>query len=161
MKKYLFTLLVIICCTHTYGQSITLINLINLTSLNNQQAGDNLTSAKTWHLQYGEELNGFVVEHYQTTAPQDKIETIIIGTGFKTASGSVLRTVSYVCPNVQNVINMVAQTKTSGLTMFFQGSDKLDNIYIYDNFLYHMVVRLSIGNNKATIDISQKQVFAE
>jgi hypothetical protein len=161
MKKYLLTLIVYLCCTHLHAQSISLLNLINLTSLNNTQAGTTLTSGKVWYMQYGEELNGFVVEHYQSMAQPVKKETIIIGTGFKTASGSVLHTVSYVSPNAQDVINLVGQIKTSGLAIFFQGSDAKDNIYIYENFLYHMVVRLALNNSKGVIDITQKQVFVE
>ncbi|MDB5003119.1 MAG: hypothetical protein JWQ34_1344 [Mucilaginibacter sp.] len=161
MKKYLLTLLVYLCCVHSYGQTISLFNLINLTSLNNLQAGSNLTSGKTWCLQYGEQVNGFLIEHYQTPGFTNKKETIIIGAGSKTSSGSILHTVSYITPNTQDVINLVKQTKISGLTMFFQGADKLDNIYIYENFLYHMVVRLSLDNSKGVIDVTQKQVFVE
>jgi hypothetical protein len=161
MKKYLLTLLVYLCCTQLHAQSISLLNLINLTSLNNAQAGTTLTSGKQWYMQYGEELNGFVVEHYQSMAEPVKKQTIIIGQGFKTASGSILRTVSYVSPNPQDVINLVGQTKTSGLAIFFQGSDVKDNIYIYENFLYHVVVRLALDNSKGVIDITQKQVFVE
>jgi hypothetical protein len=152
MKKYLLTLLVYLCCTQSYGQTISLLNLINLTSLNNVQAGSNLTSGKTWGLQYGEEVNGFLIEHYQTPGFTNKKETIIIGAGFKTSSGSILRTVSYVSPNMQDAINLVGQTKIS---------DQKDNIYIYENFLYHMVVRLSLDNSKGVIDVTQKQVFVE
>jgi hypothetical protein len=161
MKKYLLTIIVYLCCTHLHAQRITLLNLINLTSLNNAQAGNTLTSGKTWQMQYGEELNGFVVEHYQTLAPQNKIETIIIGTGFKTASGAVLHTVSYISPNTQDIMNLTGQAKASGLIQNFRGSDKLDNIYIYESFLYHMVVRLAIDNSKGVIDITQKQIFVE
>jgi hypothetical protein len=161
MKKYLLTLIVYLCCTHLYAQSISLLNLINLTSLNNAQAGTTLTSGKVWYMQYGEELNGFVVEHYQSMSQPVKKETIIIGSGSKTATGAILRTVSYVSPNSQDVINLVGQTKTAGLTIFFQGSDAKDNIYIYDNFLYHVVVRLALDNNKGVIDITQKKVFVE
>jgi hypothetical protein len=161
MKKYLLTLLVYLCCTQLHAQSISLLNLINLTSLNNAQAGTTLTSGKVWYMQYGEELDGFVVEHYQSMSQPVKKETIIIGKGFKTANGSILRTVSYVSPNAQDVINLVGQTKISGLAIFFQGSDVKDNIYIYENFLYHMVVRLALDNSKGVIDITQKQVFVE
>jgi hypothetical protein len=161
MKKYLLTLVIYLCCAHVYGQSLSLLNLINLTSLNNEQAGNTLTSAKTWHMQYGEELNGFVVEHFQTSAVQNKTETIIIGTGVKTSSGAILHTVSYVSPNPQDVINLTGQAKTSGLIRNFRGSDKKDNIYIYESFLYHMVVRLAIDNSKGVIDVTQKTVFVE
>jgi hypothetical protein len=161
MKKYLLAAMILICSSQLHAQSITLLNLINLTSLNNTQAGTTLSSNKVWAMQYGEELNGFVVEHYQTTAQPVKKETLIIGTGFKTATGSVLHTVSYISPTIQDVINLVGQTKLAGLTMFFQGSDQKDNIYIYENFLYHVVVRLAIDNSKGVIDVTQKYAFAE
>jgi hypothetical protein len=161
MKKYLLTLIIYLCCTQLRAQSISLLNLINLTSLNNAQAGNTLTAGKVWYMQYGEDLNGFVVEHYQSAAQPVKKETTIIGQVFKTASGAILRTVSYISPNTQDVINLVGQTKISGLSLFFRGSDAKDNIYIYDNFLYHMVVRLSIDNTKGVIDVTQKKVFVE
>jgi hypothetical protein len=161
MKKCLLTVIILVCVTRLHAQSITLLNLINLTSLNNAQAGTTLTNNKVWAMQYGEELNGFVVEHYKTTEQPVKKETIILGAGFKTATGAVLHTVSYVSPTIKDAINLVGQTKTAGLTMFFQGSDKKDNIYIYENFLYHVVVRLAIDNSKGVIDITQKHVFAQ
>jgi hypothetical protein len=161
MKKYLLISLLFLCCDHLHAQSITLLNLLNLANLNNAQAGSTLSANKVWAMQYGEDLNGFVVEHYQTTAQPVKKETIIIGQGFKTATGSVLHTVSYVSPKIQDVVNLLGQTKTAGLTRFFQGSDPKDNIYIYENFLYHVVVRLSINNVKGVIDITQKHVIAQ
>lgn len=161
MKKYLLLVLFYLCCNPLRAQSITLLNLLNLANLNNAQAGNTLTANKVWAMQYGEELNGFVVEHYQTTAQPVKKETIIVGTGFKTATGSVLHTVSYVSPTIQDVINLVGEAKKAGLNMFFQGSDPKDNIYIYDNFLYHVVIRLAINNSKGVIDITQKHAFTQ
>jgi len=161
MKKLLLTVAIYLCCTHAFGQSINLLNIINLTDLNNDQAGSILTANKIWALQYGEEINGFVVEHYQTTSKLTKKETIIVGQGTKTLSGGVLRTVSYVSPNTQDVINLVGRAKGQSLVKNFRGSDRTDNIYIYENLLYHMVVRLSLKNDKAVIDITQKQIFVE
>ncbi|MFD2863912.1 hypothetical protein [Mucilaginibacter antarcticus] len=161
MKKYLLIVLFYLYCNQLQAQSISLLNLINLANLNNTQIGSTLTSNKVWAMQYGEELDGFVVEHYQTTAQPVKKETIIGGVGFKTATGSVLHTVSYVSPNVQYVINLVAETKKAGLNMFFQGSDARDNIYIYESFLYHVVIRLAINNSKGVIDITQKHALVQ
>ena len=162
MKKYLLTIAIYLCCTQVFGQSINLLNLINLTSLNNEQAGSTLTANKTWALQYGEDINGFVVEHYQTTGvSQNKKETIIVGQGTKTANGGILRTVSYISPKAQDVINLTTQAKDQGLIQNFRGSDRNDNIYIYENILYHMMVRISHNNDKAVIDITQKQIFVE
>lgn len=162
IKKYLLTIAIYLCCTQVFGQSINFLNLVNLTSLNNEQAGSTLTANKAWALQYGEEIKGFVVEHYQTTGvPQNKKETIIIGQGTKTANGSVLHTVSYISPNTRDVLNLTTQAKGQGLIQNFRGSDSTDNIYIYENILYHMVVRISLNNDKAVIDITQKQIFVE
>ncbi|MES2809009.1 MAG: hypothetical protein V4619_10315 [Bacteroidota bacterium] len=161
MKKYLLIVLFYMCCNQLHAQSITLLNLLNLANLNNAQIGTTLSANKVWALQYGEELNGFVVEHYQTTAQPVKKETIICGTGFKTATGAVLHSLSYVSPTIQDVINLVGETKKAGLNMFFQGSDPKDNIYIYENFLYHVVVRLAINNSKGVIDITQKHALVQ
>ncbi len=161
MKKYLLIITLFACCINARGQSISLINLTNLTSLNNQQAGETLLSGKVFKLQYGEEMKGFIVEHYQTTAPANKLETVIIGDGFKMASGAILHTASYVSANPQNVINLIGQTKGANLKLTFTGSDRQDNIYIYDSFLYHVIMRIAINQSKAVVDVSQKQVFAE
>jgi hypothetical protein len=162
MKKYLLTFAIYLCCAPVFGQSIHLLNIINLASLNNEQAGSTLTANKTWALQYGEEVNGFVVEHYQTTGvSQNKKETIITGQGTKTATGGLLRTVSYISPNTQDVKSLTDQAKGQGLIQNFSGSDRTDNIYIYENILYRMVVRISLNNDKAVIDITQKQIFVE
>lgn len=161
MKKCLLILLFYLCCNQLHAQSITLLNFINLVNFNNDQAGTTLTSNKVWAMQYGEDLNGFVVHHYQTTAQPVKKETIITGTGVKTATGGALYTVSYISPRVQDVLNLVGQSKQAGLTMFFQGSDPKDNIYVYENFLYRMVVRIAIDNSKGVIDVSQKHVVVE
>jgi hypothetical protein len=161
MKRYFLIPLLCFCCVHLYGQSITLLNLINLTNLTNTEAGQTLTAGKTFQLQFGEQVDGFVVEHYQTLAPANKLETVIIGTGFKTSSGAVLHTVSYVTGNTQNVVNLVGQSKGSGLSLTFTGSDAEDNIYIYDSALYHVIFRINFNQTKGVIDISQKQIFVE
>ncbi|WP_214069968.1 hypothetical protein [Mucilaginibacter sp. dw_454] len=162
MKKCLLTIAIYLSCAHAFGQSTSLLNLINMTSLNNEQAGNNLTANKAWALQYGEDQNGMVVEHYQTTGVvQNKKETIILGQGYKTANGGILHTISYVSPNPQDVINLAGQAKASLLIQNFRGSDKDYNIYIYESILYHMVVRISLNNDKGVIDITQKQIFVE
>lgn len=161
MKKLLLTIAVYLCCAHAFGQTINLLNIVNLTGLNNDQASSTLTANKAWALQFGEEVNGFVVEHYQTTATKTKKETLIIGQGTKTQNGGVLRTVSYISPNTQDVINLTGQAKGLGLIQNFRGSDRSDNIYIYESILYHMVVRISLNNDKGIIDITQKQIFVE
>ncbi|HTH81741.1 MAG TPA: hypothetical protein VL490_02325 [Mucilaginibacter sp.] len=159
MKRLLIVICLYFACSQTYGQSITLLKLINLFNLTDEQVASDLLSSKVFTLQYGEEVNGFVVKHYQTNAHPDKMETVLVGTGFKAIGGAVLHTISYVSNNTQNTINLMGQARAYGFSLTFQGVDHDDNIYIYDNFLYHMVVHISINNTKSAIDISQKQMF--
>ena len=160
MKKYLLVVFLYLCGINVHAQSIALDNLINLTSLTNQQAGETLTAGKVFKLQYGEEVNGFVVQHYQTNAPGNKLETVTVGVGFKLANGVILHAVNYFSADPKNITNLISQTKSNSLTLSFQGADKDDNIYIYDNFLYHVVIRLRLDQTKGIIDVTQKQVFA-
>lgn len=162
MKKILL-LLVVIISWHiaARAQSISLLNLTNLTSLNNKQAADDFAARKAFRLQWGEEVGGFLIETYQTQAPRNKVETVTVGRGFKLASGGVLYTVSYVSADPQHVLNLMEQSKSINVKQTFQGSDTTDNIYIFDSFLYRMTVRMSFDRSRSSIDISQKQVFIE
>jgi len=161
MRKFLLALLILGWGASAGAQSISLLNLMNLTSLSNQQAADDIAARKVFKLQYGEEVDGFLIEAYTTTAPANKLETIIVGRGFKLASGGVLHTASYVSANPKNVINLMKQVKGANLKQNFHGADNKDKIYVYDSILYHMVVRMSLDGTRSTVDISQKQVFIE
>lgn len=161
MRKLLLALLLLGCGASAGAQSISLLNLTNLTSLNSKQAADDFAARKTFKLQSGEEIGGFLVESYQTLAPRNKLETVVVGKGFKLASGGVLHTVSYVSADPQNVINLMGQIRSINVKQTFHGADEFDNIYIFDSFLYHMLVRMSFDGTRSTVDISQKQVFVE
>jgi hypothetical protein len=161
MRKLLLALLILGCGASAGAQSISLLNLTNLTSLNSKQAADDFAARKTFKLQSGVEIAGFLVESYQTLAPRNKLETVVVGKGFKLASGGILHTVSYVSADPQNVINLMGQSKSINVKQTFHGADQFDNIYIFDSFLYHMLVRMSFDGTRSTVDISQKQVFVE
>ena len=161
MKRSLLILSLFFCCIGVRAQTISMFELINLTSLTATQIDNYFLSTKTFKLQFGEEVNGNVLKHYQTTSSANKQETVITGSGYKTASGSILYTVSYVTSDPQNIINMVTQTKAVNLKLSFQGADKSNNIYIYDNFLYHVVIKLNFSQTNGVVDITQKQVFVQ
>jgi hypothetical protein len=161
MRKLLLALLLLSCGASVGAQSISLLNLANLTSLNSKQAADDFAARKTFKLQSGEEIGGFLVESYQTLVPRNKLETVVVGKGFKLASGGILHTVSYVSADPQNVINLMGQIRSINVKQTFHGADQYDNIYIFDSFLYRMVVRMNFDGTRSTVDISQKQVFVE
>ncbi|HEY0244697.1 MAG TPA: hypothetical protein VGC01_03965 [Mucilaginibacter sp.] len=161
MKRSLIILCLFFYCAGARAQSISLLELVNLTSLTSSQIENYFTSKKLFKLQLGESVNGFVLKHYQTSGKQGKVETIITGTGFKTASGAILYTVSYITGDPQNIINMVDQTQKVNLKLSFQGADPANNIYIYDNFLYHVVIKLNFSQTLGTVDVTQKLVFVQ
>ena len=161
MKKFLLIALVYFCSTTVYSQSIGLLDLTNLTSLKSGQVEDYFAAGKVFKQQFGEDVNGFVVKHYQTTSKANKSETVLTGGGFKAASGVILYSVSYVTSDPQNIINLINQTKNVSLKLTFQGADQSNNIYIYDNYLYHVIFKLSFNQTAGTVDITQKQVFAQ
>lgn len=161
MRKLLLALLILGWGASAGAQSINLLNLMNLTSLNNKQAADDIVARKAFKLQYGEEIDGFLIEGYATTAPSNKVETIIVGRGYKLASGGILHNISYASANLKDVINLMGQVKAANLKQNFHGSDGKDNIYIFDNFLFHVVMRISYDGTRSLIDISQKHVFVE
>jgi hypothetical protein len=161
MKKYLLILIIFGSCIKTYGQSISLLDLANLTSLKSNQVDDYFINGRIFKLQYGEQVNDFLVKHYQVISKTNKQETVLTGTGFKTSSGAILYTVSYVTNDPQNIINLINQTKSVALKLTFQGADETNNIYIYDSFLYHVVFRLTFNQTSGTVDITQKIVFAQ
>jgi len=160
MNKYLLILLLFFGSATTYGQSISLMDLANLTSLKAEQIDNYFIAGKVFKLQMGEDVNGFLVKHYQA-GKASKSETVLTGAGFKVASGVVLYTVSYVTSDPQNIINLINQTKGIGLKLTFQGADQTKNIYIYDSYLYHVIFKLSFNQTTGSVDISQKQVFAQ
>ncbi len=159
MRKFVLALVVMALTLTANAQSISLMNLANLTSLNNQQAADDINARKQFKLQSGGEADGFLVETYQTTAPRGKVETIVVGMGYKLASGGILHSVTYTSANPQDAINLMGQAKSINVKQSFHGTDAQDNIYIFDSFLYRMVVRIRLDGSRAVIDISQKQVL--
>jgi len=161
MKKLLLIALFYFCSTTVYSQSIGLLDLTNLTSLKSEQVDDYFVARKVFRLQFGEEVNGFMVKHYQTNSKTSKQETVLTGGGFKAASDLILYSVSYVTSDPQNIINLINQTKNIGLKLTLQGADQSNNIYIYDNDLYHVVFKLKINQTAGTVDITQKQVFTQ
>ncbi len=159
MKKFVLAVAIMALGASARAQNINLLNLTNLTGLNNKQAADDIGARKLFKLQSGEEIDGFLVETYQTQAPRNKVETIVVGKGYKLASGGVLYTVTYTSANVQDVINLMGQAKSINVKQTFHGADAYDNIYIFDSYLYRMVVRIRLDGSRSIIDISQKQVL--
>jgi len=159
-KKPLLILLLFFACINVYGQSVDLLDLTTLASLNSNQVEGYFSSGRVFKLQCGEDVNGFLVKHYLATPKPNKQETILTGAGYKSATGVVLNTISYVTNDPKNIINLINQTKTVGLKLTFQGADGRNNIYVYDSQLFHVVIKLSYNQTFGALDMTQKEVFS-
>lgn len=159
MKKFVLAVAIMALGASARAQSISLLNLTNLTSFSNRQAADDLAARKIFKFDSGEMVDGYMEESYISTVLNNKMEKIIVGKGHKLATGAVLHTVSYYSADRKNVVNLMNQYKSIGVKPTFRGADASDNIYIFDSYLYRMTVRISLDKTRSILDVSQKQAF--
>lgn len=157
MKKYCLIALLFCICTSTYGQSISFFDLTNLTNLTDGQAHTYLTLGNVFKHDYLEEKDGKKIEHFRSKSTKVKEQSITIGENTKLSNGTVLRTVTYDTRDPQHIVNLIAQARRSKLIMKFQGVDKLNNIYKFDNDFYFITMLISTTENKGQVVVTQKE----
>lgn len=148
-------------CTVARSQSIGLLELMNLTSLKAEQIDDYFLSGKSFRYHSSQQQGELTIKHYRTFEKNAIPEEVITGQGVKTPSGAYLYTASYLSGDAQYIINLINQTKSVALKLFFQGSDAQWNIYIYDSSLYHVVFKLNFAQTAGTVDVTQKVAFTQ
>lgn len=156
MKYYLSILFFVFLSAGVYAQSMSMPELTNLATLTNDQAHNALTYGKPFKRLYWEDLNGHPLVHYRAGATPDKFENIIVGNGTKTPEGIFLHTVTYTTTNTKYILNLIAQAKSTGLNVNFEGADAYNNIYLFDNFLFTVKIYINTDNKQGSVEISQK-----
>lgn len=157
MKKYLLIALMTCCCVNVFSQSITLNDLINVSNLPNGEAHNYLVLNKGFKNEYLQDVNGNTMEHLHKVAGNKQQETVIIGECTRLSNGSVLRTVVYKSQTTQHLFNLITQAKNAGLKMSMQGADAVNNIYLFDNDLYHIVIFVNRNNTFGSVEVKQKE----
>ncbi|GAA3981166.1 hypothetical protein [Mucilaginibacter dorajii] len=157
MKKYLFITLLCLGCADLFGQSITINDLTNLTSLANEDAHNYVVLSKGFKKEYTQVVDGNVVEHLKKAGADKKEESVEIGEFVKLSSGAILRTVTYKTSTAVQVFNLMTQAKSSGIRMRFQGVDVKNNIYLFDNDFFHITMYISRDNTNGFVQVKQKE----
>lgn len=157
MKKYLAILIVFVCSTGAYAQSISFNELTSFTNRTNNEVFDYLSDGRVFKQEYLEDVNGQMLDRFKNIHDSQKLETIVFGKFSKTTDGSVLRTINYSSTEPQDLINLISQVKRAGFDQLLRGVDARSNIYIFDNNFYHVVVNLSLAKNINTLEIQQKE----
>ena len=157
MKKYLLAILTLCFSAATYAQSISFAELTNFTSRTNGEVYEYLTDGRVFKQEYSQDVQGQKMDHYKNIHTQQKVETIVVGKYYKAADGSAIRTVNYTSTEPQDIINLIGQIKKSGLDQILHGADAKNNIYIFDNNFFHVIVNLSVAKNAGSVEIAQKE----
>ncbi|WP_295719628.1 hypothetical protein [Mucilaginibacter sp.] len=157
MKKYLFLVVTCFCCVDLFGQSVTVNDLTNLVNLSNADAHNYLVLSKGFKKEYTQDVGGNIVEHLHKGGPVNKGEAVVIGVGTKLSSGTILRTVTYTSAITKDIFNLITQAKRLGLDMKFQGADSVNNIYLFDNDFFHIVMLISRDNSSGSVEVKQKE----
>lgn len=157
MKKTVAVFLLMCLAAGLKAQSISFFDLTNLTNLSEGQAHTYLVLGGVFKHEYQEEVNGKKLEHFRSRSNKVAPQTIVIGQNEVQANGTVLRTVTYTTQDPQDIVNLIAQSKRSGMVLKFQGQDQDNNIYKFDNEFYDIVMLISTNNNKGSVQVTQKE----
>lgn len=153
--KRLPLILLLFTCNYVRAQSLTLNDLTNLAQLTNGEAHNYLVHARTFKRDYVQVIDGKQIEKYKGTDDTTKREMITIGDGQKLVSGQLLRNVYYATNNRKFLLNLVNQAKQSNFKLSFTGMDASNNIFMFDDDLYHIII--NVGRAKGTGSVSVKQ----
>ncbi|HAL83172.1 MAG TPA: hypothetical protein DCO83_13860 [Mucilaginibacter sp.] len=160
MSKHLILILLLLLCTSgMYAQSIKFSDLVYFTSLSNGEVYNNLIQGKAFRQDYTEDENGQELEYFKNIANKPNTEEIITGSFTKLYDGTKLRTIVYTSTDGQNIINMISQAKRYGLELKFRGTDASNNIYLYDNNFYHVSIYLKLDKTSGMVEIKQKELL--
>jgi hypothetical protein len=154
MKKLFTFLFLVFCAVSAKAQSLSLTDITNLATLNTSDANNFLTQGKPFKENFEQKVKDNTLKHYISTA--SKAETIVIGDGFKSDAGTFLHVVNYTTTQRKYLLNLIAQAQSAGLAKNFEGTDRFNSIYVFDNYLYTVRIFLKNGSTSGTIEVKQR-----
>src|ERR1700759_1714608 len=155
MRKALAIFILFFCGMAAHGQSLSMSDLTNLATFNMDDANNFLVIGKPFRQKYMQDINGRTLHHYQGSTPASKSETIVVGDGFVTGSGTLLHKVSYTTTTIKYITALMGQAHAFGLNRIFKGSDRYNNIFVYTNNLYTVRIFVKNDNSEGTIEVKQ------
>jgi hypothetical protein len=155
--KYIAILFLLVIGAGAQAQSANLPQLINLATLNGDEAHGYLTQGLPFKMLYTQDVDGLKIDDYEYGNSATNKETVTIGKGVKTNSGVFLHTMVYTTTQPKYILALIAQTKKTDLTKIFVGSDITKSIYLYDDQLFTVNFYINIDNTLGTVEIRQKE----
>lgn len=155
MKKTLIISFLFFCGMAARAQSLSLSDLTNMATFDMGRANVFLTQGKPFKQIYMEDKGKLVIHHYKGITPASKCETVVVGDGFVTASGTLLHTVTYTSTQTKYILNLLGQAHAAGFNRSFLGADAYKKIYVYANGLYTMRIFINLDNSSGTIEVKQ------
>jgi hypothetical protein len=155
MKKTLLVSFLIIYGITVQAQSLSLSDLTNMATFDMGRANVFLTQGKPFKQIYMEDKGKLVIHHYKGITPASKCETVVVGDGFVTASGSLLHSVTYTSTQTKYVLNLLGQAHAAGFNRNFLGADAYKKIYVYASTLYTMRIFINLDNSAGTVEVKQ------
>lgn len=155
MKKTLLISFLILCSLVTRAQSLSLSDLTNMATFDMGRANVFLTQGKPFKQIYMEDKGKLTIHHYKGITPASKCETVVIGDGFVTASGTLLHSVTYTSTQTKYILTLIGQAHAAGFNRNFLGADAYKKIYVYANTLYTMRIFINLDNSAGTVEVKQ------
>jgi len=154
MKKLFTILFLVFSVALVRAQSLSLTDITNLATLDSPEANVFLTQGKPFVEVFEQKFKDNTLIHYRSIA--SKSETIIVGDGFKSEAGTFLHVVNYTTTQRKYLLNLIAQAQSAGLAKNFEGTDRYNSIYVFDNYLYTVRIFLKNGSTSGTIEVKQR-----
>jgi len=154
MKKLFTILFLVFSVAAVRAQSLSLTDITNLATLDLPEANVFLTQGKPFVEVFQQKVKDNNLIHYRSIA--SKSEIIVIGDGFKSEAGTFLHVVNYTTTQRKYLLNLIAQAQNAGLAKNFEGTDRYNSIYVFDNYLYTVRIFLKNGSTTGTVEVKQR-----
>ena len=156
MKKLYIILFLAFCAATVRAQSLSLTDITNLATLDANDGNNFLTQGKPFKETYQQNVGGHILRHYKSIAVPSTSESIVIGDSFQSDAGTHLHIVNYTTTQRKFLLNLLAQATGAGLAKNFQGTDRFNSIYVFDNYLYTVRIFLKNDGGSGTIEVKQR-----
>jgi len=154
MKKLYIILFLTFFVAAARAQSLSLQDITNLATLDANDGNNFLIQGKPFKETYEQNVGGHILRHYKSL--NSKSESIVIGDSFQSNAGTHLHIVNYTTTQRKYLLNLLAQATSAGLAKNFQGADRYNSIYVFDNYLYTVRIFLKNDDSSGTIEVKQR-----
>jgi len=157
MRRYLFAILLACISSLSYAQSLTFEELQKMTNLTNDQVHNFLIISKGFK-SLGKQIHfGRSFEAFESTRPDPKLkETVLLGVAGEMPSGNIGRQVFYYSARMKDIDAILKQARQSSMTMIFDGSDKQQNIYHFNNTLFMAIISVGLNKSYGSVQLEEK-----